>query len=140
ELWFYYTGLKYRATFNYEGKYPNGKIVVLPQFDGPGGAICLAVLRRDGFVSLQAGATPGVVMTEAFVIRGEEWYVNAQLAEGGQLVVEVIDDTGAVVALSKPVTGDQPSCPIRWARGTGRGLVNQRVRVRFQLTHGHLFS
>ena len=140
ELWFYYTGLKYRATFNYEGKYPNGKIVVLPQFDGPSGAICLAVLRRDGFVSLQAGATTGVMTTEAFVSQGEEWHVNAQLAEGGRLVVEVIDDTGAVVAISKPVTGDHPRWPIRWARGSGRGLVNQRVRARFHLTQGHLFS
>src|SRR5690606_22348571 len=52
ELWFYYTGLKYRSTFFYEGTYPDGHTVDKPGLDPDRGGVCLAVLRRDGFVSL----------------------------------------------------------------------------------------
>src|SRR5262249_46330689 len=30
ELWFYYTGLKYRANFDYVGTFPKGKVVPVP--------------------------------------------------------------------------------------------------------------
>ena len=140
ELWFYYTGLKYRATFNYEGKYPDGRAIVLPQFAGPSGAICLAVLRRDGFVSLQAEATPGIVMTEAFLSQGGEWHVNAQVAQGGRLIVEVLDESGAVLAVSEPITGDHADWTIRWAKAPRQGLSGRRVRARFRLSRGDLYS
>ena len=61
ELWFYYTGLKYRGGWTYVGKFPNGKHVPRPELDRDVGAICLAVLRRDGFVSLDATDTEGTV-------------------------------------------------------------------------------
>ena len=48
ELWFYYSGLKYRDDF------PAGF-----KKDADGSAICLAVLRRDGFVSLTPARRKG---------------------------------------------------------------------------------
>ncbi|RPI85693.1 MAG: hypothetical protein EHM42_06530, partial [Planctomycetaceae bacterium] len=66
ELWFYYTGLKYRSTFDYEGTYPNGRTILVPGRDRDIGAVCLAVLRRDGFVSLEAGDDAGVLTTRRF--------------------------------------------------------------------------
>ncbi len=56
ELWFYYTGLKWRSTFKYIGKFPNGEHEPIPGRDRDGGAICLAVLRRDGFISFNSFA------------------------------------------------------------------------------------
>jgi len=52
ELWFCYTGLKYRSTFFYEGTYLDRKTIDKPGLDQDRGAVCLAVLRKDGFVSL----------------------------------------------------------------------------------------
>ena len=33
ELWFYYTGIKYRASWKYVGEYPDGEHIPLPGFD-----------------------------------------------------------------------------------------------------------
>jgi len=140
QLWFYYTGLKYRDTFRYEGKYPNGRAVGLPQFNGPGGAICLAVLRRDGFVSLEAGTAEGFVTTESFMASGQEWHVNARIAKGGRLIVEAVGKTGDVVAASEPITGDHSDLLVKWVNKAGHGLVGQQVRARFRLSRGDLYS
>ena len=59
ELWFYYTGLKYRNTWDYVGEYPDGEHIPVTGFDSDIGAINLAVLRRDGFISLNANHQEG---------------------------------------------------------------------------------
>ena len=140
ELWFYYTGLKYRATFRYEGKYPNGKPIVLPQFDGPTGAICLAVLRRDGFVSLDSGSSSGHLQTQAFLMPAGTLHVNANLKQKGQLVIEAVAGDGQVIATSTPVTGDQPSVGVVWKTPAKPHLAGKRVALRFRVNRGSLYS
>ena len=77
ELWFYYTGIKYRA----EPAQPES---------GGIGAICLAVLRRDGFVSLDAGVESGTLLTKQFVLAGTTLHLNVD-ANTGELNVTVLD-------------------------------------------------
>ena len=56
------------------------------------------------------------------------------------MIVEIIGETGDVVAVSESITGDHPNLLIKWAKVPGRGLVGQRVRARFRLTRGDLYS
>lgn len=106
----------------------------------------LATLRRDGFVSLRAGATEGVATSRPMVVDGDHLFVNAD-ARRGWLTVEVLDESGA------PVPGfgaadchvvrrvDSTRREVMW-RG-GRGLAELRgrdVRLRFRLSEADLYS
>lgn len=139
ELWFYYTGLKWRNTFKYAGKFPNGEHEPIPGRDRDGGAICLAVLRRDGFISLDAGEHEGTVLTKPFELPGGKLLVNVD-ARRGELRVEVFGGDGNVVARSEPLTGDLLREPVKWAEGEIAVLKGQTVSLRFTLRNGQLYS
>lgn len=137
DLWFYYTGLKYRAAWTYVGKYPKGKEVPIPGLDPDRGAVCLAVLRRDGFVSLNAGGKPGTVTSRPLALPGSRLFVNFE-ALRGEMRLEVLGEDGKVVALSRPITGDHRASEVSWERGRlARGQV---VTLRFTLRAAHFFS
>ncbi len=126
ELWFYYTGLKYRE---------------LPANPDPDqGAICLAKLRRDGFISLDAGPAAGTVMTKPFVFSGKALVVNANLAGGGFLTARVLGAAGQTLAISEPVVGDQVHAVMRWNSFDLAQLNGQTVSVEFTLRQGSLYS
>ena len=125
ELWFYYTGIKYRAR-------PKDA-------ENNAGAICLAVLRRDGFISLDATETQGVVQTRPFSVPGRKLYVNADVSKG-ELRVELLNGEGEVVATSEPLSGDLPREDVKWATGDLAELEAQRISLRFTLTDGSLYS
>ncbi|MFH1008263.1 MAG: hypothetical protein V1800_12310 [Candidatus Latescibacterota bacterium] len=125
ELWFYYTGIR-----NYAYVSSN---------QGDNGAICLAVLRRDGFVSLDAGAKEGVLLTQPFTLNGGSLYVNVD-APKGALRVEVLGEGGEIVAASSPVQGDQPQGEVRFEHGNLDLLQGQQVCLRFLARHARFYS
>lgn len=140
ELWFYYTGLKYRATFNYEGTYPNGGTKDKPGLEADRGAVCLAVLRRDGFVSLDA-ANDGFVITKPFRLTGAEVLLNLKSSEEGQATVEVLDENQTLLAESETVVGNGVRLPVRWkALENLKAWTGQTVRFKFRLRHASLFA
>ena len=139
ELWFYYTGLKYRANFTYLGKYPDGKTVVMPGRDRDVGAVCLAVLRRDGFVSLDAGEERGTLLTKPFVLPRSSLHVNAD-STSGDLNVTVLDGAQQIVAVSEPVTGDQLRAALRWKSGNLDNVKGKSVSLSFSLRNARLYS
>ncbi len=126
ELWFYYTGIKYRA----EPAQPES---------GGIGAICLAVLRRDGFVSLDAGEEPGTLLTKPFVLAGTTLHVNVD-ARAGELGVTVLGEDGQTVAVAEPVTGNQPRAEFRWKSGDLDSVKGKTVSLRLSLHNAHLYS
>lgn len=126
ELWFYYSGLKYRATPDPRDRYM--------------GAVCLAVLRRDGFMSLDAGPQQGQLLTQPFFLRGEKVFVNVDAGETGQLVVEAVDEAGKVVATSQVIGGDDPRHEVVWAEGDIGALQDQPIRLRFTMRQTQLYS
>jgi hypothetical protein len=139
ELWFYYTGLKYRANFRYVGTYPNGDTVPIAGKDRDAGAVCLAVLRRDGFISLDAGEEPGTLLTKPLVLGGTTMRVNVD-ASGGELNVRVLDGVGQTIAVSEPVTGNQPRAMLRWKSGDLASVKGKTVGLRFALRKARLYS
>jgi len=105
----------------------------------------LAVLRRDGFASMDGGATPGVLTTRPICFRGKRLFVNVA-AQRGELAVEILDRQGqAIAAFTRadcvPLAIDKTLAEVRF-RGVEdlSPLANRPVRMRFHLRNGSLFS
>ena len=139
KIWFYYSGLKWRS-------HPSS----LKDEETPpvvdGGAICLARLRLDGFVSLDAGETPGYAVTRPFVLAGSWLHVNLK-APTGELRVEVLGKEGNTplpgfsLEESEPASTDSLDAELKWKSGAElSSLQGRTVRLRFKLQRASLFS
>ncbi len=132
ELWFYYSGLKCRGL----NALPSEERAHL---DPDNSAICLAVLRRDGFISLDAGQDGGAVLTERFTLAAPRLFVNVD-AHGGECRVEAIGSDGNLVAKSAAIRGDHTSSAVKWEQGDISHLLDKEVSLRFTLRSARLYS
>lgn len=128
EWWFYYAG--------FDGSHDDPK--------GRTGAIGLAMIRKEGFISQRGPKTGGVVCTRALRWPGGELIVNAS-AHAGTMKVRVSDE------LRKPITGfdyddmpaftgDRVAHQVRWNGRSLNELEGQIVRLEFQLHDADLFT
>lgn len=146
ELWFYYSALKWRDDpFEFNPDRSRRDPATLSDEERADreegwGAVCLAVLRRDGFISLDAGRETGTVTTQPFQWSGDGLVVNARTHEDGQVVVEVLNPSDEVVAVSRPLVGDRVREEIQWSHGTPQTSKDRQVRLRFSLRSGELYS
>lgn len=105
----------------------------------------LAVLRRDGFASMDAGEEGGTLTTRPVRFRGKHLFVNAD-AEGGELRAEVLHRQGRTVmpfSLERcvPVVSDGTLQPLRWEGAEDLSSVaGKEARLRFHLVSGRLFA
>lgn len=149
EIWIYYNALRvpggrdnYRE-FNRDREL--FRLNVDPEVFNDGGALNLAKLRLDGFVSLD-GEEQGVVVTKPFMLKGESVYVNAD-ARWGELHAEIMDaetmktHPGFVVWLGKTnaVKGDHLRAQITW-KDNPELVFEKPVRLRFILRQARLYS
>jgi hypothetical protein len=147
ELWFYYTGIKYRtAALKFIGTYPGGYWIPRPGFEFDSGAICLAVLRRDGFFSLDASGREGEVLTKPLVWRGSTLWVNVGTRQG-EVQAELLDEEGNLIrqgwsrAHSIPATEDGVRLPMRWQNEEDLSELHQQtVRLRFYVRDAELYA
>lgn len=118
-----------------------GKQVVYdpPDADEKSGAIHLATLRRDGFMSLDADARGGSVTTDPFGLSSPWLYVNVDAGHGSR-VVEVVDAEGSVVARSREVRGDQLRFPVQWEAGDLQDHLQRPIQLRFKLQNAAFYS
>ncbi len=152
ELWFYYTGFKSREvlySLNVDGT-PRDQATLSESekkdlADG-WSAICLAVLRRDGFISIDAGDQGGELLTKPIRCGGKNLYVNLNADEGGQLQVEALDNNGRPIpgfTLSEcqSVTGNHVRQIVNWnGQPNLSPLTEKDVRLRFRLKNVHLYA
>jgi hypothetical protein len=109
------------------------------------GSTGLAMLRRDGFASLSAGADTGTLLTRPVSFSGEHLFVNVDNPQGA-LTVEVCAETGEPLegfarADCLPIAGDSTRQPVAWRGGkTLAGLAGRPVRFRFHLSKGDLYA
>lgn len=132
-------------------------------------SLALAKLRMDGFASLNAGAEPGTIVTRPLTFEGKKLYVNAEVAEGGHLKVELRKLTPGVrdrsslsskpfaweTTCSRPedavepytaencnlVTGDKLRTQVTWKdRRTIEHSAKESLRVVFKLKNAKLYS
>lgn len=133
ELWIYYSGRSYRHPVEGQGREPNH------------GAIGLGKLRLDGFVSMDAGETEGVLVTRPLRFEDAGLFVNAD-ASKGEVRVEVLDEDG------RPVTGytkndavalerDGTRARARWRSAADLSALRGRtIRLKFYLRRASLYS
>lgn len=128
ELWFYYSGRAYRHPVDGQGREPNK------------GAIGLAKLRLDGFVSMDAGNEGAALTTKPFRFSDPGLYVNAD-AKNGEMKVEVLDEAGAPIAgLTKADAVTLTRDAIRWRAADLSKLRGRTVRLKFYLRNASLYS
>lgn len=105
----------------------------------------LAILRRDGFSSMDADEKGGVLTTRPVVFNGKHLFVNAD-APKGKLTVEILDESGKIIAPftrtdCRTVSGDSTKRGVKWDSAADlSALVGKTVRFRFHLTSGSLYA
>ena len=112
-----------------------------------GGATGVAFLRRDGFASMDAAGTNGVLTTRPVVFSGRYLFCNFRTnAPAGMMQIEVLDEAGAVIpgferAVSAPMSADTTLMLANWnGKKSLTELIGRAVRFRFHLTDASLFS
>ena len=106
--------------------------------------IGLATLRPDGFVSADAAAGGGTIVTRPLTLSGADVTLNASVRPGGEIRVAVLglDYQPLPGYASAAIAGDGLSLPVRWsghpdlkaARAAGD------LRLQFQLRDASLYS
>ncbi len=100
-------------------------------------AIGLVTLRRDGFVSLDAGDAPGFVRTKPFRLPAAGFHMNVDASQG-EVRAALLDDAGKTLVESRPVTGDRPRAHVRWA--SQPPLAGSTVRLKITAKNAKLYS
>ena len=100
----------------------------------------LATLRRDGFVSLDAGETEGSMLTKPLTLNSGELHLNVDASQG-YVIVSVTDDTGVPLEnyTSQQIVGDQLGAKVKFNRSL-EALKEKEVRLQFQIRNASLYS
>lgn len=127
-IWIYYTGI----TTTHGGCLPEKRIT-----------IARAAWRRDGFVSLDAGADGGIVQTMPLEADGRTLQINAD-ATGGMLRVELVGANGQAlpgygVDDCYPIESDSVRHRVTW-RERRQLPQDLPVSLRFHLRETSLYS
>ena len=124
-----------------------GKTGTVPVETGyePFQALCLATLRKDGFVSLNANRS-GELTTQPLRLSGPEHSFNYSAAPNGSIRVEVCGVNGGAVpgftrSECQPLTGDHLDRAVRWNATTSLAAIDNRsVYLRILLNQAELYS
>lgn len=105
----------------------------------------LAVMRRDGFASMDAGQSTKTLTTRPLRFSGKHMFVNVD-APDGELRIDAIDGDGNVVEPftrehCQPIRANSTIQQVAWNGADDlTALKGKDVRFRFQLTNGKLFA
>jgi len=149
EIWIYYNALRLPGSIEMYQAYNRAKelfrLDVDPDVFADAGALSLAKLRPDGFVSID-GDEIGTIVTKPFVLQGEDLYINAD-ASWGEIYTEILDAEtmkpfpGFWVPgeLPPPYSGDHTRAKVAWKHP--HDLVFEKpVRLKFYLHQARLYS
>jgi len=131
QLWIYYGG-KTGLNDAYTGT-------------GPNQALCLARVRKDGFVSLDGGADGGKMITKPVFLQDEVLHINADAGSGEiRVAVQNIDGTtveGFAESACQPIETDTLDSIVSWANGRSlKELRGRPVQLVIRIQNAKLFS
>jgi hypothetical protein len=125
--------------------YVSGRAGVRGSEDSGVSSTGLAMLRRDGFASMDAGEAEGTLTTRPVRFSGAYLFVNVD-AHAGELRVEILDEKGTLVAPytranCTPVRADKTLQQVGWkgARDLS-ALAGKIVKFRFYVRSGSLYA
>ncbi len=143
ELWFYFGAFSGQGSVLKTGEtgeaYPQDNAMYA------GGQTGLAILRRDGFASMEADQQGGWLATRLVTFSGKYLFVNVDNAEGA-LWVEAVDEQGIVVepfsrGNCQPIATNSTRVQVVWNKARDLSeLVGKPVQFRFYLRNGKLYS
>jgi len=104
--------------------------------------IGLAMLRKDGFVSRDAGNTRGYLRTPVVTLAGSSMIVNADVE--GEMRVRILDAEGKPISGfdwddCAPIRGDSLRHPVEWKRDIA-SVRGKPVRLEFALRKAKLYA
>ena len=102
-------------------------------------SIGVATIRRDGFVSLDAGGEEGLLVTHVFPWPSDgRLHINADLSEG-EMVIEAVDKAGQICARSDVMRGDHYESEVRFDRGLS-DAQRDALQLRFRMRNGKFYA
>lgn len=127
--------------------YYGGKTGAVPVDRGyePFQALCLATLRKDGFVSLDAGPEGGELITKPLRLAGDTLRVNAN-AHGGEIRVGLLGEDGIAIDGNGvedclPIRLNELNAPVRWKTNVDIPAFGERpIRLKIILRNTSLYS
>lgn len=126
-LWLYYTGVSGDSSRITDSEYTNGMYA--------GGATGIAILRRDGFVSM-GSSQGGYLMTRLLTAKDTHYlFVNLD----GAMTVDVLMDDGTTFT-SLPVECDSTRQQVLFEDFDLAVLAGTIFRLRFRLKKGQLYA
>jgi hypothetical protein len=105
----------------------------------------LAMLRRDGFASMDAGEKTETLTTRPVTFKGKHLFVNVDCPKG-ELKAEVLDKDGKVIVPfdlknCEPISEDKTLIKVNWQQNKDLAdLAGKSVRFRFHLRNGSLYA
>jgi hypothetical protein len=103
-------------------------------------------LRTDGFASVRAPLSGGVLLTKPVIFSGARLVVNYSTSAAGNLRVELLDAggrpiSGYAAADCDEIYGDEIARVVTWkGQANVRALAGQPVQLRFSMKDADLFS
>ena len=131
ELWIYYRSVN---------RHPGD------ENPGVGHAIGLATLRRDGFVSLNAGETVGTIVTRPLSFSGTRLFINAEVAQDGWVKAEVRQPGGEplqgyTLDKSVPIRKDLIRAQLAWMDVQDLPLsADPHLQLTFEVKNAKLYA
>jgi hypothetical protein len=147
EIWIYYGGMSVHHDWWLFGKEEGLDIPEAndPQYAQNGHHLCLATLRLDGWVSLDATIREGYVETKPVFSTGAHLFINGRCEPGGTIQVEVMDNwnhvwSGYGKGDCHTFTGDSVHHKVAWTAGDAINMIPGIVKLRFHLRNAELYS
>ena len=147
ELWLYYGGMNVHHD---RWIYGGAEGLNLPEALNPslaqnGHHLCLATLRRDGYVSLDATVRNGRVGTKPLFSTGTHLYINGRCHRDGFIEVEIMDGWNNVWEKHsrqncETFTGDRVRHRVDWPGGNRVNELPGAVKLWFYLRNAELYG
>jgi hypothetical protein len=147
EVWIYYGGARVHHDWWLFGKEEGLDVPEAhdPSYAQNGHHLCLATLRLDGWVSLDATVREGYVETKPVFSTGAHLFINGCCARGGYIQVEVMDNWNNVWKGygrqdCEIFRGDDVHHRVRWSASDGVNMIPGIVKLRFHMRNAELYS
>lgn len=147
ELWIYYGGMQVHHDWWFVGG-PQGleaEELTDPEYAMNGHHLCLSTLRKDGYVSIDAGIREGYLETKPLFSAAPHLFINGRCEMNGSIRAEITDTWGNVWEGfggpdCTPLTGDSVRHQLNWTGGPVVNRIPGSVKLRFILQNAELYG
>ena len=147
ELWIFYGGMNVHHDWwlglaNEGIDVPESRDKTISQ---DGHHLCLATMRLDGYVSLDATVREGWIETKPIFSTGEHLYINGRCRPDGYIEVEIMDSWNNVWddftrENCETFSGDSIRHRVKWSAGDSVSKIPGSVKLRIHLRNAEVYG